>query len=272
MQFINKSALDIKSTDFINNKPYSHIVIDHFFHLDTAKKLSKSFPDYNNKCWHIYKNAIEDKKTLNTWNHFDSLQYKVFSELNSPEFIHFLKKISDSQLYPDHGLHGGGLHIHSDEGNLNPHLDYSIHPKTGLQRKINVIVYLETDFREEYGGAFGLWSPSSQPDKPGELVKKVIPFFNRAVIIDTTQNSWHGMCQKLTLPKGKYRKSFASYYLQVPKMNAESRTRALFAPRKDQMDNKDVLELIRLRSKEGVHSKAYVSSLGLKSNEKENSA
>ena len=264
MQFINKTALNIKPSDFKDNKPYSHRVIDNFFHLDIAKKLSKSFPDYNDEHWHTYKNAIEDKKTLNIWNHFNSLQYKVFSELNSPEFKGFLEQISDSQLYPDHGLHGGGLHIHSNNGNLNPHLDYSIHPKMGLQRKINVIIYLETDFREEYGGAFGLWSPSDQPDRPGNLVKKVIPLFNRAIILDTTQNSWHGMSQKLTLPEGKYRKSFASYYLQVPKVNAESRTRAFFAPRKDQMNNNEVLELIKLRAKEETHSKAYVSNLGLK--------
>ena len=116
-----------------------------------AKELSEGVPGYGASSWHIYKNAIENKKTLNGWNDFNALQYKVFSEFNFPEFIHHLEEIVESELFPDHGLHGGGLHIHGDGGNLNPHLDYSIHPKIGLQRKINIIVYLADGLSEGVG-------------------------------------------------------------------------------------------------------------------------
>ena len=53
-----------------------------------------------------------------------------------------LRKIG-IKLFIDPGLHGGGWHIHSNKGNLNPHLDYSIHPKMDIQRRLNLIVYLE---------------------------------------------------------------------------------------------------------------------------------
>ena len=233
LKFINKSSLDrIDSIAFRENTPYSHMVVDNFFIPEIAEELSESFPAYESEYWHVYKNAVEEKKTMNTWNHFDPLQYKVFSELNSDEFIGSLKKLVDGRLFPDHGLHGGGLHIHSNGGNLNPHLDYSIHPKMNLQRKINLIIYLEKEFKETYGGHLGLWS-SKDPGQPGKLVKEIVPLFNRAVIFDTTQNSWHGMSRKLTLPREKCRKSFAAYYLQDPAINAAQRTRTLLKNKDD---------------------------------------
>ena len=259
--FINSKALDIELDKFSNNRPYAHLIIDDFFKEDVAKQLSKSFFKYEDRNWHIYKNAIENKKTLNSWNHFNPLQYKVFTELNSFYFVHILGKMVGNNLYADPGLHGGGLHIHTNDGNLNPHLDYSIHPKIGLQRRLNLIVYLEKDYKEEYGGHLGLWGKKT-PSLPGNLAKEILPKFNRAVLLDTTQNSWHGMSRKLTLPEDKYRKSIASYYLQIPQKTADRRTRALFAPRKEQIGNKGVMKLIKMRSKEKTYSKAYVSELG----------
>ena len=226
MKLINTSSLhSLKASSFLASSPYPHLVLEDVFLPEVAMELSEGFPPYGAECWHRYKNALEDKKMLNGWNHFNALQYRVFTELNSPAFVGVLEKMVGHKLYPDHGLHGGGLHIHADGGNLNPHLDYSIHPKTGLQRKINMIIYLERDYREEWGGHFGLWA-SGGGERPGPLVKEVPPLFNRAVIIDTTQNSWHGMSRRLTLPEGKFRKSFAVYYLQTPERDAEKRTRA----------------------------------------------
>ena len=264
MEFINPESLRSFETSFFrDNVPFPHIVLEDFFRQDVAKGLSEGFPDYGAPLWHVYKNAIEDKKTLNGWNEFNSLQYKVFSEFNSPGFVHFLERAIGGELFPDHGLHGGGLHIHGDGGNLNPHLDYSIHPKIGLQRKINIIVYLEMDYREEWGGHFGLWQGGGGA-RPGRLVKEVFPLFNRAVILDTTKRSWHGLSRKLKLPEGKFRKSFAVYYLQRPQKNVDKRTRALFAPREDQLVDKDIARLIRMRAKEGAHADVYVSDLGVK--------
>ena len=36
--------------------------------------------------------------------------------------------------------------MHKAGGNLAIHLDYSIHPKMNLQRKLNLILYLEEDY------------------------------------------------------------------------------------------------------------------------------
>lgn len=55
-------------------------------------------------------------------------------------------------------MHGGGWHVHANNGNLNPHLDYTIHPKVKYQRRLNLIIYLEESYKDKYGGHLGFWS------------------------------------------------------------------------------------------------------------------
>ena len=160
-------------------------------------------------------------------------------------------------LYQDPGLHGGGWHIHGPGGNLNPHLDYSIHPKVALQRKINIIIYLASDLMDVHGGHLGLWEHDLEDNAPGKLIERIQPKFNRAVIFDTTQNSWHGMCEPLVQPDGIYRKSLAIYYLTDPTNNADQRERALFAPREEQKGDQSVEQLIKTRANSKNFSSAY---------------
>ena len=85
--------------------------------------------------------------------------YSTFCYLNSTPFILKLKKITGiKKLYPDVGLHGGGLHIHGNGDKLNIHLDYSIHPKLKLQRKLNLIIYLGEGWDASWGGELHLSS------------------------------------------------------------------------------------------------------------------
>jgi Rps23 Pro-64 3,4-dihydroxylase Tpa1-like proline 4-hydroxylase len=147
------------------------------------------------------------------------------------------------KLYADYGLHGGGWHIHDSAGILNQHLDYSLHPKLELQRKINIIIYVTKDWKESYGGHLGLF------ENPDKLVKEVSPLYNRAIVFDTTQNSWHGLSRVCNTSAGVYRKSLAIYYLTDPPIEVDSRNRALFAPREDQKNDPDILKLIESRSK-----------------------
>lgn len=254
---INKDSLNLSLQKFSGSKPFDHCVIDNFFLPEIAKKLSEEFLPYDSNKWFYYKNPIEDKKALNDWNVFPPLTYRVLSYLNSDEFVKILSCSFGSTLYADPGLHGGGWHMHSTGGNLNPHLDYSIHPKLGLERKLNIIIYLSEELQPEiHGGHLGLWMQHNEQAKPGQLVKEIAPIFNRAVLFDTTQNSWHGMSRPLTQPPGIYRKSMAIYYLCEPSKEAALRGRALFAARPEQEGDSRIDEIIKLRS--GVASSASV--------------
>lgn len=248
MAFYDENKIRDALKTFSNNEPFDYCVIDDFFDKSVALSLEKEFLPFDDPKWFCYKNAVEDKKALNDWNVFPSLSYKVFQELISEKFVSILADAIGEPLYQDPGLHGGGWHIHGKGGNLNPHLDYSIHPKLRLQRKINIIIYMSSELLAEHGGHLGLWAHDSINKRPGDLIKTIQPKFNRAVIFDTTQNSWHGICQPLSLPAEIYRKSLAIYYLTTPPVDVDLRERALFALRPDQMDCESIVELIQKRS------------------------
>lgn len=259
--YINTNNLELGLKNFHSSSPFDHCVIDDFFELNFAEKLEDEFLNYDSIKWFCYKNAIEDKKALNDWNSFPALTYKVFQQLISEQFISYLSGKLNIKLYPDPGLHGGGWHIHGRGGNLNPHLDYSIHPKLGLQRKINIIIYLSSDLKDEHGGHLGLWNHDVSRNAPGKLMNIIQPRFNRAVIFDTTQNSWHGICQPLIQPSGIYRKSLAVYYLTIPNIDSDPRERALFAARDEQLGDKSIQELINMRADSKNYSSVYRSKL-----------
>lgn len=234
----------------VSSDPFFHIVIDNFFDSSVAEQLSSEFIDYDNEHWFFYKNQIENKKTINDWKLFPKQIYSTFNNFCSPSFTETLQNITGiPKLHPDYGLHGGGLHMHGRNGKLNVHQDYSLHPKLVMQRKLNLIVYLSKDWRPEWGGGLELWSHDDTTNQPKEKVKEVDCVFNRAVLFDTTQNSWHGLPNEITCPEGVYRKSLAMYYLVEPDSNVDPRKRALFAPSENQLDDMDVKSLIEQRSK-----------------------
>ena len=248
-KYINWKNVNRDIQNYGNEGPFDHVVIDDFFDEAFALALSNDFPDIDSDIWHGYDNPIEVKFTSNIWNYFPENTYKLFSYLNSSVFLDYLSAnlLDGIKLYADNGLNGGGWHVHKAGGKLNTHLDYSLHPKLQLQRKLNIIIYMNPDWREEWGGALGFWSNESS-EAPGKLIKTVWSKFNRAVIFDTTQNSWHGLPDPLICPPGQTRKSLAAYFLCDAPSDVDTRGKALFAPTSEQASNQEVLDLIKKRS------------------------
>lgn len=238
--------------------PFPHVVIDNFFEPSFARELAAEFPAFDAPCWHEYSNPLEQKRTLNAWNAFGPATYRAFSWLNSPTFVELLRLSihHEGPLYSDPGLHGGGLHAHAAGGKLATHLDYSRHPKTGLQRKVNLLVYLNEDWQDDWGGHLGLWEQNPVQPGPGSLVKSVAPIFNRAIIFQTT-NAWHGLPEPIACPPGQIRKSLAAYFLCEPEVSCDTRTRALFAPAPEQAGDAEILSLIERRANEVTASQSW---------------
>ena len=258
MCIVNPSiSFEALASSFCSATPFPHVVIDNFLTEEIATAVAGEFPDFNGSAWNEYNNAIEVKKSCNHWDRFPPTTYRLFSYLNSPEFVLGMSKLSGDTLYPDVGLHGGGWHTHGAGGKLNMHLDYSIHPKTGLERRLNLIIYIQPDWKKEWGGSLGFWAHDAETNSPGPLVKEVPCLFNRAVIFDTSQNSWHGLPDPVSCPPDKPRNSLAIYYMCEPRKAAADRGRALFAPHKDQVNDPEVLELIKLRSQVQTSGNVY---------------
>lgn len=254
---VDIASLQNSFKTFAGRKPFPFTVIDQFVDAQLAAELEADFLPYDSPKWFVYKNQIEDKKALGDWNAFPATTYRFFSYLNSPEFVASLSDLVGERLYADPGLHGGGWHIHGSGGNLNPHLDYSIHPKLKLQRKLNLIVYISSALREEHGGHLGFYAQDAESGRPGKCELEIVPQYNRAVLFDTTQNSWHGMSRGLTQPEGIYRKSLAIYYLCQPAADTNQRGRALFAPRESQKGDQAIEELIKARSGVATSDQVY---------------
>lgn len=242
-----EQILSLKN-DFNEGSPFPHVVMDNFLPKKSAEALAVEFPNKEDERLFVYKNPLEDKLALNDWNAYPPSTYKFLQYLNSKEVIDTLSELIGVKLYPDHGLHGGGWHMHGQGGKLNPHLDYSIHPKLGLQRKLNLIIYLAEDWQSDWGGDLGFWSHDAINNKPKELLKEIKIKFNRAVLFDTTCNSWHGITKPLTPPENRSRNSIAIYYLAEPTPDASERSRALYAPTEEQEGDEEILSLIEKRA------------------------
>jgi Rps23 Pro-64 3,4-dihydroxylase Tpa1-like proline 4-hydroxylase len=255
--FISVENITAGFLDFKTNLPFQHCVVDEFLMPEILSSIQEEFLSYDSDKWFYYKNQLEDKKALNDWNVFPKTTYSLFSYLNSPEFVNLLSDLVGKKLISDPGLHGGGWHCHGTGGNLNPHFDYSIHPKLGFQRTINIIIYVSSELKPEHGGHLGLWEHDTNINRPGRLVKEIVPKANRAVIFNTTQFSWHGMSRPLIQPEGIYRKSLAIYYLTEPDALADLRNKALYAPRLNQLGDDSIEELITLRSGLETASSVY---------------
>lgn len=256
---INEFQYENLANSYGQGKPFKHCIVDNFFEQSIALRLSEEFPNYHDdKVWAIYDNPIENKRLTPNWNLFPSLTYTIFSMLNSPEFVNKMRRITGiSNLVADYGMHGGGWHVCANGGKLNIHKDYSIHPKLGMERRINLIIYMTPDWNQEWNGGLELWSHDEEKNLPKECVTRVENIFNRAIIFDTTDNSWHGLPKQIRCPENVYRKSLNIYYVAEARSNIETHDRAYFAPYEDQVNDPKILELIKKRSSSKTVTEVY---------------
>lgn len=235
-----------------NNQPYPHIVIDNFLKESVAKEIAESFPKIDSGFWFQYDNPIEKKFATDDIRKFPTSIAKLIHTLNSEEFVKKVQKlIGVNELFSDPYIHGGGLHCSRKGGKLDIHLDYSIHPKLGLERRSNLILYLTPNWDPKWGGTLEMWDKDMK-----EAVKKVDVKFNRAVIFNTDDTSYHGHPDPINCPDTTSRNSIALYYLSEPRKSASHRQRALFVPRPQ--DPKDPeLDAFRKKRSEvlGVYNK-----------------
>ena len=248
-KIINEQDWNNLSQSFLESKPFNHIVIDNFFVDSFARNIFDDMPEYEENSDAKYDNPVEKKRTVQNWTKFPKNIYKAATYLVNQEFTGYLQQLTQQKdLMPDFGLHGGGIHMHKTGDYLNTRLDYNIHPKLDMKRKLNLIVYLNPNWQESWGGNLGLWSHDEETDQPKELIKSVPPLFNRAVIFDTTQNSWHGVTEGIFAPDGEYRKSLAFYYLIPTNDMSNNRQKALFVPRQEQKGDQSILDFIKVRT------------------------
>ncbi|HXI12021.1 MAG TPA: 2OG-Fe(II) oxygenase [Thermoanaerobaculia bacterium] len=194
---------------FLSASPFPHIVIDRLFTEDALDVVLAEFPSPSEMRWQEFDSATERKLGF----HYELSQINrrtqtFLWEMNSPPILSFLETLTGIEgLIPDPYFGGGGLHQILPGGFLDVHADFNWHPKLKLDRRLNVLVYLNKNWNDSFGGALELWSPGGR-----KADISITPAFNRTVIFATTDSSLHGHPAPLTCPAGMTRKSLSFYY------------------------------------------------------------
>ena len=192
----------------MNAKPFPYVVFDNFFDPALLDRVLAEFPKPGEIKWQRFNNEHEIKLASVSESSFGPTTRLLLYHLNSITFLEFLSSVTGiANLIPDACFDGGGLHQIVRGGKLAVHADFNKHPRYGLDRRLNLLLYLNKDWREEYGGLFELWNRDMT-----RCEAKILPLFNRLVVFGTTDFTYHGHPDPLQCPEGMTRKSLALYY------------------------------------------------------------
>ena len=224
MNYLNKKYLDLENyalenrEKYTNADPFPHIVIDNLFNENVLNAIIDEFPKNLDEIGNNFNNKVEKKLSLNKSVLLSHSTNNFLNFLNSQIFLDFLQKLTSikEKLVPDPYLLGGGLHELRKNGYLNIHADFNLHPSMKLDRRLNILIYLNKNWQENYGGSLQLWDKDMK-----ECVQKILPEYNRMVIFSTTDFSYHGNPDKVSCPDNLSRKSVAMYYYSNGRPSSE---------------------------------------------------
>lgn len=191
--------------------PYRHIVLDNFLDPALAANCLESFPPIDGDGWdHQNDDDIEIKYRTNWKSEFDVPDHIIDAVriMNSaPILTAMADRIGIPKLLPDPYFSGGGLNVTTRGGLLDVHVDGNYHDATGLNRRLNALLYLNPGWEPSWGGEFGLYNETGS-----ECIKRVAPLFNRLVVFDTHDFSFHGLPEPVNFPENDPRRSIILYY------------------------------------------------------------
>lgn len=198
--------------------PFPHAVFDNFMNEPAVQAAVDAFPKPEELDFYRYDNPLEKKLAFDQVGLLPSPISSILYALNSPVFLCFLEKLTGIDgIIPDPYYRGGGIHQIKPGGKLDVHIDFNHYKKLKLERRLNVLLYLNQNWEEEYGGYFELWSGKRENGRHvlNQCEKKILPLFNRLAIFTTSEHSYHGHPEPLNCPEGMTRKSIATYYYTV---------------------------------------------------------
>jgi hypothetical protein len=195
---------------YAQNKPWPHIVIDDFIDPDVLSKVQREAAAVRRGKY--YEKFVDRKTDHNKYAFLPDVvgpeTSRLVNFLNSGVFVHYLEKLTGiSGLLTDPSYFGGGLHKIQAGGFLEMHTDFNHLARYNLERRLNLLLYLNKDWQASYHGELELWDRSS-----ASRVTTISPIFNRCVVFSTTNESMHGHPVPLATPREIERMSLALYY------------------------------------------------------------
>jgi hypothetical protein len=224
--------------------PFKHWVIDNFLTDSSVAKLYCDFPEPTPD-WYSYNNVFEVKRSMDDISKLPESISAALSAFNMRPMVDYFERLTGIEgLISDPWLRGGGCHYIQRGGKLDVHADFNLHPHLKLDRRLNAILYLNWEYRPENQGQLELWNKDMT-----ECVVKVEPIYNRLVVFETTDTSYHGHPEPWLgdIP----RISLALYYYTNGRPEHEkSAPHSTLFKKRPQDDTTEEIELFR--SKRGV--------------------
>jgi len=217
-------AADELAARFRAAQPFPHIVIDDFLAPGFCRELVSQFPPFSETAAVNEDGKVGGKATQEQVRALGPAYERMDDLVQSPEFISLVEHITGiSDLCYDPWYFGGGTHENRHGQDLDPHIDFNYHPITRQHRRLNLIVYLNPEWEDAWGGSLQLHrDPGKEPGE--DEVVTVTPLLNRCVLFETSERSWHGF-RRIQLPAERRqlsRKSFAIYFYSEDRPRAET--------------------------------------------------
>lgn len=195
--------MDALAEAYRTAEPFPHLAISGFFPDDRIRRVAEEIgasridPESPGYGW-------SGKRRQSNLNRMPTETQALIRQMNGPAFMRWLEGLTGiSGLHPDPFLEGGGVHQIARGGYLKVHTDFNWHRRLQMHRRVNVLLYLNEGWQEEWGGHLELH---------GKSVARYSPSFNRMVIFSTTDFSYHGHPEPLSCPEQVTRNSIALYY------------------------------------------------------------
>jgi hypothetical protein len=202
------------ASDYRNADPFPHIVLDDILPEPLIRAIREHFPEDR-----LSKDVVFDigygghHKRQVMPEHCDAFARQFFHFMNSQPMLQFLEGLTGiDALLPDPYFTGGGFHETSRGGKLGVHADFRIHEQLNVQRRINLLIYLNETWDDDWRGQLELWDRNMTACR-----KRVSPLWNRCVVFSTDADSWHGHPDELLTPDHIKRRSIALYYYTASK-------------------------------------------------------
>ena len=200
---------EARHAEYVDNDPFPHIVIDDFFpDPEVLRRVVREFPDPEDSRWLLHEHQHSLKLACNDLTAMGPTTLDVLLQCNAYPMTRFLERLTGIRgLIADPGYEGGGMHRIARGGHLGVHADFNRLDALRLDRRLNLLIYLNEEWDEAWGGHLELWDESMS-----RCVKRVAPRFNRIVVFSTTDKSFHGHPDALACPPDRARCSLALYY------------------------------------------------------------
>lgn len=220
---INLDVSDQSIQNYKEADPYPHVFIENF--VNDTNMLDQIIEEYKNYvCWGYDPKSTnyQVKKFFSPWcdaniNDIPPTTKRLMNYFNSRPVLDKLEKLTGiSGLIADPHFVGGGMHRIDRGGRLSVHSDFNKHPNKPWYRRINLLLYLNKNWQDSWGGDLQLWNKDITA-----AVKSSSPLYNRAVIFNTTPTAYHGHPHELNCPNGVSRNSIAIYYFSMDRPDHE---------------------------------------------------